>query len=384
MVSGRHAFTRFRDARRGAVAVLFALMAVPLILAAGAATDYARLGLLANALQSVADQSALAGASVLNQANGQAEAVAVAQNYFAKGISDLSADGSIGTPTISVPSAVTVKVSVTATLKTSLMALAFNSVPVVVTATAQGPGYALQFNKTGGFSASASDSNSIYFFVIPANSLPPTTSAMTLLFTNDKKVDPNYQTDDAKPRNIAVNAGDQVGFALVNVTGGLSPYSSNAYGAATGTTHIFYSNASVLSQASYPSQGTYYIGKTTSIFGLSFCNKTALTATEATFVPVASVNSKVCSTSYAHPCATRSGTTTYQNNLLINGACSSPATATQTCLQLYNNPITLNWNDMGGGSDDYDYNDAVYTVSCLPNTTGSGASGQPGAVILTQ
>jgi hypothetical protein len=38
----------------------------------------------------------------------------------------------------------------------------------------------------------------------------------------------------------------------------------------------------------------------------------------------------------------------------------------------------FNWNDMGGGTDDYDYNDGVYYMSCpSPN-------GVPNLVTLTQ
>lgn len=380
--------------RRGAVAVLFALTAIPMILAVGAATDYMRMQVLRTSLQSIVDDSALAGASVLNQPNGQTTSVSIAQAYFNKGAATLTDDATVSAPTVTVPDSITVHVSAQATLKTTFMGLVMSNMPVSVSATAKGPGYELQFNKTGGFTSQAADSDSIYFYVVPANGAVPTSiSQMTLLFTNDPKVDPNYQTDDANPKYIAVGANDKVGFALVNITGGISSYSSNQYGGTTGSTHIFYSSLAAPSMDAYSNQ-QYYQGEEQQVqsgwwYSGNQCKKTAITATNSNWIPTSQVNTHQCSTTYAYPCVTATGGSTYQNNLLVGAnqnslTCSTPSTAVQTCLQLYENPLTFAWNDMGGGTDDYDYNDAVYSVTCLPNTSGTGNSEEPAAVILTQ
>ena len=74
-----------------------------------------------------------------------------------------------------------------------------------------------------------------------------------------------------------------------------------------------------------------------------------------------------------------SGNTVLQNNLLVAGNCSSQSTALLTCQQLYTNPVSFSWNDMGGYPDDFDYQNAGYTIQCIP--TASGPS-QPSGVVL--
>ena len=61
--------------RRGVVAILFALALPPLLLATGAAVDFARVGMLKTTMQSVADGAALAGASALVRQRSRSLAV---------------------------------------------------------------------------------------------------------------------------------------------------------------------------------------------------------------------------------------------------------------------------------------------------------------------
>lgn len=392
--SDRFAFIRsFRNARQGATAVLFALMLIPIILSVGAATDFARLAILKSSLQSVTDGAALAGASVLNTKTGSTDAVIIATDYFNKDVTALATTATVGNPTVTVPTAISVTVSATATLQNSFMnAMSFiklgvGSWQVVVTATAEGPAYTLQVTKTGGFNSSAEDGDSIYYYDATTSSTP-NLSGMTLLFTNDPNVDANWATDNTTAKTIRISANDIVGFALVNKTGDITAYSKNAYGGKLGTTHIFYSALAVPSLTAYSSQGNFYTGtsQNNNYYYNNYnsnnnnCNTTAITTTKTSYIPTAKTS---C---YPYPCTTLNGGVVLNNNLLIAGSCSTQATASQTCLQLYNNPVSFAWNDMGGaanddpgGGDDYDYNDAVYTVSCMPSTTS-----QPAAVILTQ
>jgi Flp pilus assembly protein TadG len=365
--------------RGGAVAVLFALMLIPLLLGVGVAVDFGRLAMLKASLQTVADGAALAGASVLNQSNGASNATTVAAAYFTKGAASLAGTAVVGSPSVTEPSSIEVQVTATATLSLTLMSLVTNSMQVSVLAAADGPGYVLQVTKTGGFKSDASDSNSVYYYIINSNGTVPTsTSQATLMFTNDPKVDPNYTADNASPKGILVGPNDQVGFGLLNITGGITSYPKNAYGAGSGSAHPFYSSIAVPSANAYSSQGTFYTGKSTTYKGNTTCTSTAITAATTSWQ---SNKPNACN---AHPCVTASGKALLNNNLLINGACSTQATAIQTCLQLYNNPVEYRWNDMGGSPDDFDYDDADYTVSCQPNTTGTGNSNQPANVTLVR
>jgi hypothetical protein len=336
--------------------------------------------MLKASLQTVADGAALAGASVLNQSVSSSNAVTVATDYFTKGATPLASTAQVGSPSVTVPSPIEVQVTATATLKLTLMGLVSGPMQVSVLAAAEGPGYVLTVTKTGGFSSSAADSNSIYYYTVNSSgAVPASTSQATLMFTNDPNVDPNYVADNASPKNILVGANDKVGFGMLNITGGLSSYSNNAYGGGQGSVHPFYSSINVPSADAYSSEGTFYTGKTTTnSHGATTCTKSPITTTTTSWV---ATETSSCN---AHPCVTPSGSTMLNNNLLINGACSTPSTAIQTCLQLYNNPVQYSWNDMGGSTDDFDYNDAVYTVSCQPNTTGTGNANQPAKVILVQ
>lgn len=369
LLSGLRAF---RNARRGAVAVLFAVMMIPLLLATGAAVDFARVEITRTSLQSVVDGAALAGASALNLANGSTNASAVATDYFTKGVASLATTATVSGPTVSIPSSIEVTVSATATLQYSFMSLIGRSLTIPITASAEGPPYVIQVTKTGGFTSSAYDSDSVYFYIVTSAGVPSTTASMNLLFTNDPSVDPNYQTDNGTAKAIRVNANDQIGFALVNKTGGITYYSPNGYGAAGNSVHSFYSSVSPPSSIAYSTQGNFYTGVTTTKKNSNGGTTTTCTQTRIKTTVTNYVSSETDSCN-AHPCTTLSGSTVMENNLLVNGACSTTSTAVRTCLQLQANPVAYSWNDMGGGSDDYDYNDAAYTVSCAVSSASSTA-----------
>ena len=62
-----------------------------------------------------------------------------------------------------------------------------------------------------------------------------------------------------------------------------------------------------------------------------------------------------------------------------SGSCFSglPAYATVNCAQAAGMTLYYYWNDMGGATDDKDYNDAVYTVTC----SAAGGGGPKGLVL---
>ena len=234
-------FRAFLRDRRGVAAVLFALMLPTLLLSTGAAVDFARVGMLKTSMQAVTDGAALAGASALCLSNGQIDATQAATNYYTKGTTPIAQYATINAPSVTIPSTIEVTVTATAVLNNTFMRLVGMSETVSVTSSAEGPAYTLQVTKTGGFSSQAYDSDSIYFYNASSGSIPTTISAMTRLFTNDPALDPNYATDNASPKVISVGANDVVGFSLVNITGGVTPYSPNGYGASAHSVHMFYS-----------------------------------------------------------------------------------------------------------------------------------------------
>lgn len=380
----RRSLRAFLRDRRGVAAVLFALLLPTLLVSTGAAVDFARVGMLKTSMQAVTDGAALAGASALCLTSGTTDPTQAATDYYTKGTTPIARYATIGTANVSIPSTIEVTVTATATLNNTLMQMVGMSETVTVTSSAEGPAYVLSATNSGGFSSSASDSNSIYFYTVSSTGvLPTSTASMKLLFTNDPAVDPNYVADNKATKSLSIGANDYVGFALVNKTGGLSNYGANSYGGAQGSTHIFYSSAVVPSAVAYPTQRNFYTGSPIRWYGQTYCNASTITTSNTSYVPSASTS---C---YPHPCTEMSGNNVLNNNLLIGnpGACSTPSSATLTCLQLQATPTTFSWNDMGGpannnapgGGDDFDYNDAAYTVSCAPSST---AASQPNAVIL--
>ncbi|NPD69192.1 hypothetical protein HN018_02210 [Lichenicola cladoniae] len=390
MNSLQSALTVFRTAKRGAVAVMFAVMMIPMILATGAAVDFARLEILKTSLQSVVDGAALAGASALSLPTGSSSAITVATAYYNKGVASLATTATVSSPTVTIPSTIQVTVVASATLQYSFMNLVGSGLSVPITASAKGPGYQLQVTKTGGFDAQAYDGNSIYFYKVSGNTVPSSTS-LKLLFTNDPAVDPDYQVDNTKPKAIQVGPNDSVGFALINKTAARQNYSPNGYGARAGSTHYFYSSLSTPSSLEYKPQPTFTTGKTktttTSKNGhttsTTTCTNTAIKTTVTDYVTGIANGTKIQNCN-AHPCTTLDNGVVLQNNLVVgnNNACSTPATATRTCLQLQATPLLFAWNDMGGGVDDYDYQDANYTVTCVPTSTAGTAIPQPNSVTL--
>ena len=381
----RHLIRSFSRSREGAVAVLAALLLTPLILAAGMATDYSREAMLKASLQSIADDAALAGASTLNLSSSNANAISIATSYFNKGVATIANSASVGAPTVAVPNSTTVIVTASAALKTTLLGMFQTSMPVNVTAVAQGPGYAIKVT-FGGFKSGAADANTIYYYLVGANGLPPlNVSAYTELFTNNP-ADPMFYTNSV-PKTIVAGPDQRIGFAMLNQTGAVTPDGTNAYGGTQNSYHYFFSSAPVVSNYAglgYANQGNYYyngVGTSASCSG-----KKQITTTNISNVPTTPpfvANEGNLNTCPARPCVTVSGTGVYQNNLTINGACSTQANAAPTCLQLYDTPETYAWNDMGGfGYDDYNYKDANFTVNCVPSNLASSSG--PAQVILTQ
>ncbi|HEY2133594.1 MAG TPA: pilus assembly protein TadG-related protein, partial [Acetobacteraceae bacterium] len=182
--------------KRGAVAVTFALLTVPIFLAVGGGIDYSRSVHFRSEMQGGVDAAAIAGVSAYISA----------------------ASSSIGRT-----------VAVTATAENPL---------VSANPTAAGT--------AGAFSASAPDHNTISWYVVPPDGSLPTAQDLTVMWSNQGGTFPATAT-------FQVAASAKIGFALTNVTA--SSYAANQYGSKSGTSHTFYSqlNPPTNSSAGYNS-----------------------------------------------------------------------------------------------------------------------------------
>jgi Flp pilus assembly protein TadG len=363
------ALRNFARDSRGNVMIMFAGMAVGLVLMVGAGVDYGRAVEFKTALQGLADASALAGASAYVSPATAANAVTVATNYWNNGVSRLPSNGGVGTPTVTTSSDASgyyVQVSVSgSTIKTTFLSIITNSIGAVVSAKAKDPIVSATVDLNG-WTSDAGDGNSVYWYKVPADrSIPAFTQAnidnqtYNLVYSNVVTTAPTL--------SFSVAAAQQMAFAFVNLTAGHSPGWNycNQYGGCTGTTHIFYSQLNNPNGASstdapngygYSNGANYtgdYQGEQNNGGGVKNCSLqvTAYTGTAPTESP-----------SFGAP----RGKTCFTPPETIN-----PYFA-PSCASMDGKSIHYAWNDMGGGTDDTDYNDGQYNFSCstagIPNT----------------
>jgi Flp pilus assembly protein TadG len=321
----------FLDDCKGTFAVWFGVMLVPVLLIAGGGLDMMRAVQLRSELQAAADSAALAGASVYVSATASSTAQATATRFMANAIARMPyASNATFTVTPSAANSAVYSVAVAAQTRVpnSILSMVSSESAVTVMSEARSAGYKLAFSLSS-FASNSADANSIYWYVVPANNGIPSSSDLNLLFSNTAG-------NSSKDISAIIGTGQKIGFALQNVTGGISSYGRNGYGAAAGSSHIFYSHLVPPSSAAYTLQ----------LFNCSL-------------------------------------QTTTQGGLLSNGFCSlgAPSNATVNCNLTPGRKITYKWNDMGGPVDDKDYNDAVFNVTCPTSPSGADASN---SVVLTR
>ncbi len=340
---------RFASEATGTVAVWFGLSCMTLLVLAGGGLDLARSINQKTQMQGAVDAAALAGASAYTSATSVTTAQAVAKNYMdnfktTSGITSLAYTITPGSSTSGGSVALySMKVTATSTISNTLMKMTNATNEVDVTATANNPVYNIKISMSG-FSSSAVDTDTISYYTVPAdNSTPPTT---TLLYSNAANAATSSGTT-----TVQLTASQKLGFMLTNTTDGnkvtttttctllqtllqgcksgttSNSYGSNSYGGTVNSVHYFYSHMSPPSLLAYPSV-------------TQNCNLQVLTSSTAT---------------------------------PTSGSCLSalPAYATVNCVQASGMTLTYYWNDMGGATDDKDYNDAVYTVTCSQVSSGT-------------
>jgi len=324
----------FRRDRGGVFALWVGVMAIPLLLLAGAGLDLMRAVNLRAQLQAAVDSAALAGATAYTSSSASSTATTVAQNYMVGAIAKLTANSGVtytATPSTTTSGSATLyamTVTATSVIPTTLMKMVTSSTPVKVTATAQNSTSILTFTLSN-FASNAADADSIYYYIVPSSGGVPSSSVLNLLFSNTAST-------TGKTATVVVTPGQQIGLALKNVTGGIIPYVLNGYFGFQGSTHWFYSHLMPPSSLAYS-----WVAQNCSL-------QTIVSGGSGT------IKSGSCFTSL-------------------------PNYATINCSQARGKTITYYWNDMGGLIDDKDYNDAVLTISCSGNAGSTQSS-----VVLTK
>jgi Flp pilus assembly protein TadG len=384
--------------RRGNVAMMFGLMLMPLVLAAGVGSDYAQALNFKSQLQAAADDAALAGASIYTPTSSTGQVTQVADNYMSNAIKSLPANKGVtytATPAIVTSGATTtgytVAVTATAQVSTSFMALGgITTMNVSVSATAENPVVTGTFN-TGGFVSFACDLNEVYWYVVPSGGGVPPKAAMNLLWSNNSAAPPASV-------NFSVVASQQIGFALENTTGGRNPalggcnYGNNMYGSHPGDTQWLYSSLQPPSKSwnvapGGGGTGTHGVYETTQDCALVV--EQGVTVGGKTTFPAAPQNT----------CFTSSGSG--ENTDVFNGAgnltgicnnCGNSGATTMTtvmknaapsCAGLGGNTYQYDWNDMGAPVDSYNYgNDMQYTFSCAGNGSGNAGVNSAGVILI--
>lgn len=360
----------FLECRRGAMAPVFAVTGLMLVITLGGSVDASRVLNAKQQLQDIADSGALAGATQM----GTGTPTTAAQDFVNAAVSALPGKPTV-TGTYSYNStAETVTVSLQETVQTTFGAVLTPSVTTSATSTATG-NMARQVKVTlGNFSSDASDLNQVYVYSIPSGMSGTTlyqwtpTLGSTPVFSNASGfTNPTTFT-------TTVPTGYSVGFALSNTTGGKSGYGSNCYGQAQGTNHIYYSHREDSLQSYWDYNAPSFKACTSSTWSGKISSTTSgwydllpCNSSDASEFPLIG---GTCSSSVTYPAGdyvyyTDSNTsykpydplygTLYSRNPLKYG------TTNTDCTQ---GDVTYDWDDNGGSSDDNDFNDAVFTVNC--------------------
>jgi len=266
--------------QRGVYGLIFAVLLIPLIAAAGFAIDYGRVVEYKGDLQNAVDEAALAGATVFisNSAASISSAETVATNYFNHAILPpslvLSAPtvttNSAGTlnPALGSGTAYTVTVSATATIANTLFSMFIPSVTLSATGTAGDPNVIVNTQvETTHVSAQACDGNTVYLYMVPkaANGIGYNYAAVPAFSTaNYQWIGSSMGSATAPPGQIplAYSANQPLGIALLNTTNGNTGNSTcgvgvtgaNSYGSPNGGSQMFYST--LLANGQSPSENS--------------------------------------------------------------------------------------------------------------------------------
>lgn len=332
---------------------MFALLAIPMILAVGAAIDYGRVYVAAKNMQSVVDAAALAGAEVFTASEQEAFAIATAQAYFTKGLSSLPDYAGASAATITTQptdncddgAAERITVTATVTVATTLMGVAIPSMTVDLSATAANPQVKFYLDVVNfDFSAEAGDLDGLYWFKVPADGSSPLPGDLEFIINNMTATAPTTIT-------ACISSAQKIGFSFsVSPAGKFHYYNVNTYGGRYGQTYYYHSTLFPPSKEAYPAwphDGALQIVDV---------------ASDGSYPPP--------TTSTFSPPGTH-GYGYFPANAQPMAAVAS--TGAVSCAGLAGRAIHLYWNDMGPNDDpelvpnaydDFNYTDGEITFGC--------------------
>ncbi len=408
--------------RRGNVAVAVAVSAVPIIAAVGAGVDISQMTGARAALQNAADAAALAGATLYTSTGQATAAQNSAQSYFDKYALSGSITTTSRTATAAQSNAATsspsITVSATATLPTtfgalvgltrmtvnvtSIAAITSTTIPVTTTTVVNNPQVPVVQLGAGGGSPSqivspspskstAADWNSVYIYGVPKSSngydytsYPPLSQFYEIGSNCNGAVDSQWTSNSAcngqfgtavKSMNYTLPADQPIALMFVNMNNGMFPpggaggYGPNQYGAQPGYFEVMTTALLALSQS--PSQITdnsvsvikgltgYQLNQGATHY--SDVNNLANSNCAVQIVLVTDVNNPPTRPPYP-------------------GVCMSPTDfrsgsqyANLSCTQIAGRTFMYWWNDMGAHTDDKDYKNLYFTLTCSNTTTNPDA-----------
>jgi Flp pilus assembly protein TadG len=228
----RRRFAKLLRNTSGNVAIMFGLAAFPIVGIAGVAVDYTRAARVEAELQAAVDSAALAGATQTSDSAIQSTVEATVNGNLLGGLEAFHAtyDLEIAADSVTVTAAADVPATLTAIFRSAI------PVDVLAQAAFGEPVRTVNLSVTE-FNSSAWDANQIYWYIIPEDGGVPPEEDMHLLLSND----PDNPAPDG-PQLIQMGVNQRIGFALVNVTGGVRSYGNNSYGQPPGSVHTFYSH----------------------------------------------------------------------------------------------------------------------------------------------
>ena len=393
--SSRHVtalIRRLRSDRRGNVAMVVAVSALPLFTAVGVGVDVSSLVEAKTRLQNAADAAALAGASLYTSSSQSTTAANSAQAYFndyAKGsfttITSSATASPAGTP-------FTITVAASATMATTFLKVAgISSMPVSVSAVAgipsgqpvvtlgAGSGSPSQVT-TSGYKSPAADWNSIYMYAMPSGGgYPPLSqfyemasncsAAIDAGWTSSSRCNGGFGAVPPTVTNYSISPSAPIAFMFVNMNNGMASSSSNGYGANEwGAKPGYYELLETASMSTGQSPSTVTDNSVSIIESFGFTipaepgthystvNNSALSNC-ALQIQLVDPNNLPTSPPYPGVC------------LAANDPNSGYQYANLSCNQIAGRTFMYWWNDMGASTDNYNYTDMVYTLTCVPGVT---------------
>lgn len=401
---------RLATERRGAIGMIMAVAAVPLVMSVAVGVDTARLVQAQKTLQGAADGAALAGAAVYLDDSSASNAQKVGTQYFntfsqaaTVSLSNLAVTPKNGQYNSSNPGH-SVTVDATATMATTFLSVAnIKTLALKAHAVASNP-QVQPVVTLGSVGSTAADWNSAYMYAVPtgANGLPdytqfPPLSEFYEIGSNcSSTYNSNWTSKSAcnggfgatKPSNQTfpkISGNQAIAFMFVNMNNGMFPlgspsYPGNQYGAKPGSYEIMTSAWMSLPPPSPGPQGpTYQTDNSPAIIKSLTGYTVSQPSTTYSSLNKSSTPNCALIVQQIDPNNIPSDPPNPGSCFSMSDTNSGVQFANLSCAQMAGRTFMYWWNDMGGSKDDFDYKNLYFTVKCV-----SGSVNPDGGTLQNQ